>query len=77
MSAPPASIPEHWMMCKTGRQFRAAVAGEWRQTEAGAGIVVAEERPEENLPIKRVVERADGTNAEGEWLVLSTILAYV
>ena len=27
MSAPPASIPEHWMMCKTGRQFRAAVAG--------------------------------------------------
>ena len=27
MAGPPANIPEHWMMCRTARQFRAAVAG--------------------------------------------------
>jgi hypothetical protein len=67
MSDPPASIPEHWMMCKTGRQFRSAVASyglgsdlSFRQPEYGEG---------EYMTIKRIVERADGLAAEGEWCV--------
>ncbi|KAJ6486924.1 histidine phosphatase superfamily [Mycena sanguinolenta] len=43
-------IPEHWIMCKTGRHFRNAVSG-----NEGDGTVRT----------KRVVERKDGSATEG------------
>ncbi|KAF5383312.1 hypothetical protein D9615_005006 [Tricholomella constricta] len=50
----PASIPEHWMMCRTARQFHAAVTN---TTEDGL------------LRTRRIVERANGTAAPGECLL--------
>ncbi len=67
MAGPPANIPENWMFCNTARQFRAAVAGVG--SEEGTAVfpaVQAEPRTEE-LRIHRVVERADGTAAVGQW----------
>lgn len=55
LSHAPASIPEHWVMCKTARQFHAAVTN---TTEDGF------------LRARKMVERADGTAAEGEWCVV-------
>ncbi|OCH93949.1 phosphoglycerate mutase-like protein [Obba rivulosa] len=63
MSAPPASIPEHWMFCNTARRFRAAVAG-----RAAAGPLDSEGE-DESLRLRRVVERRDGTPAIGECLL--------
>ncbi|CAL1708943.1 unnamed protein product [Somion occarium] len=55
MSAPPASIPEHWSLCNTARRFRAVVAG----------------LPHDDmqLPIRKVVERPNGKVKEGECLL--------
>ncbi|RDB30261.1 putative acid phosphatase SPBC4.06 [Hypsizygus marmoreus] len=58
LSHPPASIPEHWMMCKTARQFHTAVSG-----------LTAEGEQDGFLRTRKVVERADGTVAEGECLL--------
>lgn len=55
MSDPPASIPARWQLCKTARQFRAAVAS------------TLDPRVVENVPVRRVVEREDGSVVEGEW----------
>ncbi|TFK49423.1 phosphoglycerate mutase-like protein [Heliocybe sulcata] len=66
MAAPPASIPEHWMLCKTARRFRAAVAS---STLPPSVSMPVEGRSEEELQIRRIVERSDGTNAEGECLL--------
>ncbi|KAI0073642.1 phosphoglycerate mutase-like protein [Panus rudis PR-1116 ss-1] len=55
MAAPPASIPEHWIMCKTARHFKAAIA--------------STENQEDLLPVRKVVERADGNVVEGECLL--------
>ncbi|KAG5654581.1 hypothetical protein H0H81_000106 [Sphagnurus paluster] len=52
----PASIPEHWMMCKTARQFHAAVTN---ATEDGF------------LRTRKIVEREDGSTAQGEWCAKS------
>jgi hypothetical protein len=51
-------IPENWFLCKTGRQFSANV---WDQ-EMGA-----REQPSPTLPVRRVLERRDGTSSPGEW----------
>lgn len=83
MSDPPASIPEHWMMCKTARRFRAAVsaaplgapegvfgAGVGKGAPAGAEAVVGGGVADgDTLRMRKTVERADGTSAEGEWCV--------
>ena len=63
MADPPASIPAHWQLCRTARQFRASVAtfGEAVQGSPRMADGV------DFLPIKRVVERPDGTVSEGEW----------
>jgi acid phosphatase len=63
MADPPASIPAHWMLCRTARQFRASVAtfGDAVQDSPRTSDGV------EFLPVKRIVERPDGTAAEGEW----------
>lgn len=62
MAGPPANLPENWMFCHTARQFRAAVASVNEGTIPGihAG-------PTEELRARRVVERADGATAMGEW----------
>ena len=57
MAEPPANIPEHWMFCNTARKLKASVASE------GADAATV---PEE-LPMRRVVERPDGTAAVGQW----------
>jgi acid phosphatase len=57
LSQPPASIPEHWMMCKTARQFQAAVFGTSGKHEF--------------LHTEKMVERVDGTVSDSEWSVLS------
>lgn len=59
MNDPPASIPEHWHMCRTARNFRAAVSGLTGGSQAGPW--------DSSMPIRKVVERKDGTIAEGEW----------
>lgn len=66
MSDPPASISAHWPLCRTARLFRAAVA------TFGEAV---HDSPRESdgadfLPVKRVLERADGSAVEGEWCVL-------
>ena len=58
MADPPASISQHWKMCKEGRLFRAAVAG-----------MQYADPLEETLTVRRVLEREDGTSHEGEWYV--------
>jgi acid phosphatase len=60
MATPPASIPEHWMMCHTARRFRAAVFAD----------VPTGGLQEDTLMMRKTVERADGVAAEGEWCVL-------
>ncbi|EMD34786.1 hypothetical protein CERSUDRAFT_86207 [Gelatoporia subvermispora B] len=67
MAAPPASIPEHWMFCNTARQFRAAVAGGhgWFASDASQ----LEPNEDESLRTRRIVERRDGTPAQGECLL--------
>ncbi|KAJ7627574.1 histidine phosphatase superfamily [Mycena polygramma] len=47
-----AFIPEHWIMCKTGRQFRNPDLGNSNDLDG-------------NLRTRRVVERKDGTAVEG------------
>ena len=59
MSEPPASIPEHWTMCKSARNFRAAVA---ELTEPVNDAVV-----DRTMPFRKAVERKDGRSVRGEW----------
>lgn len=62
MSDPPASIPEHWNMCKTARNFRAAVwgsSGSIDESELDVG--------DSSMPIRRIVQRKDGSTSEGQW----------
>ncbi|KAJ7275028.1 histidine phosphatase superfamily [Mycena rebaudengoi] len=47
-----AFIPEHWIMCKTGRQLRRPVSGNAA-------------KPGETIPTRRVVEKRDGVAMEG------------
>ena len=54
LNGPPAHIPEHWLMCKAGRRFKAAV---WGPTDGDKG----------SLQVHRLVERKDGTSYESEW----------
>ncbi|TRM60384.1 histidine phosphatase superfamily [Schizophyllum amplum] len=63
LAAPPASIPEHWIMCKTARQLQAAVAG-----TTGVTAVVSEHN-DDFLRTRKVLERRDGSSAEGECLL--------
>ncbi|KAH8115945.1 phosphoglycerate mutase-like protein [Phellopilus nigrolimitatus] len=65
MSDPPASISAHWNLCRTARQFRASVA-------TFGDAVLDSPRSSDGvdfLPVKKVVERPDGTAAEGECLL--------
>ncbi|KIM85708.1 hypothetical protein PILCRDRAFT_816911 [Piloderma croceum F 1598] len=64
MRDPPASIPEHWMMCKAARNFRAAVAGLTGLSEEGANGSL-----DGSMPFTKRVERMDGTSIEGECLL--------
>ncbi|KZP25686.1 phosphoglycerate mutase-like protein [Athelia psychrophila] len=50
----PANIPEHWMLCKSAHSFRNAVA---------------DLLPHDGTPFRTVVERKDGTPADGQCLL--------
>ncbi|KAG6865445.1 hypothetical protein C0991_002521 [Blastosporella zonata] len=54
LASAPASIPEHWLLCKTARQFHTAVTN---STQDGL------------LRARHMVERADGSVIEGECLL--------
>jgi acid phosphatase len=58
MADPPASIPDRWNMCKTARRLRAAVTS----NVDGDPLTSIED-----LSVRKVVERADGSVAEDEW----------
>ncbi|KAI0683768.1 histidine phosphatase superfamily [Cytidiella melzeri] len=61
MADPPASIPDRWIMCKTARRFRAAVTSDVHDHSKLVGF--------EELPVRSVVERGDGSVVEGECLL--------
>lgn len=61
MSEPPASIPEHWVLCKTARRFKAAVTS---TLNVGGRDITGDD---ETLSISKAVERADGNVVDGEW----------
>lgn len=65
MANPPASIPEHWMMCRAARRFRAAVAGAAPAPAEGSAPAAPGEG--DTLWMRKSVERADGSSAAGEW----------
>ncbi len=70
MAAPPASIPEHWMMCKNNRRFWDAVDSTLDGMEGHGDSATSRFRSGEDGKIVRletVVERADSTIADGEW----------
>ena len=64
LAGPPANIPEHWMMCKTARQFKAAVTG---FVNANGEVLQA----------RKVAERRDGRAVDGEWCVLLFIFKWL
>ncbi|CDO75738.1 hypothetical protein BN946_scf184921.g14 [Trametes cinnabarina] len=68
MADPPANIPEHWMFCKTAREFRAAVASAADAESVNFPAVQTGQSVEE-LRARRIVERRDGTAALGECLL--------
>ncbi|KAI0050927.1 phosphoglycerate mutase-like protein [Auriscalpium vulgare] len=57
MAEAPGNIPEHWLLCKEARRFRAAVAGS--------------ELPDQpsKLDVIRTTERSDGVAVRGECLL--------
>ncbi|KAL5498675.1 hypothetical protein ACEPAH_2030 [Sanghuangporus vaninii] len=65
MSDPPASIPARWTLCRTARQAHAPVAtfGEAVRDSLRASDGI------DFLPIKRIVESADGSVIDGECLL--------
>ncbi|OCB89129.1 phosphoglycerate mutase-like protein [Sanghuangporus baumii] len=65
MSDPPASIPARWALCRTARQAHAPVAtfGEAVRDSPRASDGI------DFLPIKRIVESADGSVIDGECLL--------
>ncbi|KAF8157020.1 histidine phosphatase superfamily [Crassisporium funariophilum] len=70
LSGPPASIPEHWNMCKTARRFHAStpnVSGD--QNQKIPHVSGVDRNVHTNLPTRKVVERKDGTIAEGDCLL--------
>ncbi|EJD54828.1 phosphoglycerate mutase-like protein [Auricularia subglabra TFB-10046 SS5] len=69
MEAPPASIPPHWLMCKTARAFKASVHDSTDAQTVFKSLAAAEHPGEKILPVKRLVERNDGTVVEGECML--------
>ncbi|TBU47055.1 phosphoglycerate mutase-like protein [Dichomitus squalens] len=69
MAGPPANLPEHWMFCHTAREFRAAVASVASGDSFSAFPPIQDELKAEELRVRRVVERPDGTAAVGECLL--------
>lgn len=61
-------IPENWFLCTTGRQFSANV---WDQ-ETGP----LQQQSPTTLPVRRVMERKDGTSSPGEWYGLLLFSGY-
>ncbi|KAF7975542.1 hypothetical protein HWV62_9379 [Athelia sp. TMB] len=54
----PAPVPEHWMLCNAAHAFRGAVAD-----------LLPPAAADEDAPFRKVVERKDGTPADGQCLL--------
>ncbi|KAJ3517906.1 hypothetical protein NLJ89_g203 [Agrocybe chaxingu] len=70
MAGPPANIPEHWIMCRTARRFRAAVSsflGFQHLPQVEQQLSYDNNNAEETLYTRKIVERKDGSTGEGEW----------
>lgn len=74
LSKAPASIPEHWMVCKTARRLKTALSsGAGSDYAASLAGTDAVRQPQDLLDIlnPRVVEQIDGKKESGEWYVVS------
>ncbi|CAA7268373.1 unnamed protein product [Cyclocybe aegerita] len=72
MTGPPANIPEHWIMCRTARRFRAAVSsflGFQHLPHVEQQLSQDNNNNEETLYTRKVVERKDGSVGDGECLL--------
>ena len=69
LANPPASIPEHWIMCKTARRFRTTLSDMLGVSSGKIPITrkELEHRVNESQYIPKLVEQIDGTIVEGEW----------
>ncbi|KAF8639115.1 hypothetical protein AX17_001730 [Amanita inopinata Kibby_2008] len=61
LADPPASVPEHWVMCNAAREFRAAVSGVTSSS--------AKDNPIDMVQTRRAVERRNGVSVHGECLL--------
>jgi acid phosphatase len=67
LANPPASIPEHWTMCRMAYRFR-TIPDMLGVSSEGLPITKAlDHRVDESQNIPKLVERIDGTTAEGGW----------
>ncbi|KAF8899757.1 histidine phosphatase superfamily [Gymnopilus junonius] len=70
MNDPPASISDHWMMCKTARRFQDSVSSLLGvPPEQIPRLKEGEPGSEDILLTTKIVERKDGTAVEGECLL--------
>ncbi|KZV84235.1 phosphoglycerate mutase-like protein [Exidia glandulosa HHB12029] len=69
MSDAPASIPPHWLMCKTARAFRASVHDTTDAAAVFHSLANPESAGEKLMPVRRLVERPDGTAVDGECML--------
>lgn len=72
LSKAPASIPEHWMVCKTARRLKTALSsGAGSDYAASLAGTDAVRQPQDLLDIlnPRVVEQIDGKKESGECLL--------
>lgn len=67
MTSPPAAIPPHWLMCKTARAFRASVHDMADAQTVFQNLANPESAGEKLMPVRKLVERPDGTAVDGEW----------
>jgi hypothetical protein len=69
LSNPPASIPEHWTMCRMANRFSkmSDTLGVPSESEEIPMTKVLDHRIGGSQSIPKLVERIDGTTAEGEW----------
>ena len=67
LANPPASVPEHWTMCRMANRFSTISDMLGVSSEEIPMTKELDHRVDESQSIPKLVERIDGTTAEGEW----------
>ena len=67
LSNPPASIPEHWTMCRMAYRFRTVSDMLGVSSEEIPITKELDHRFDGSQNIPKLVERIDGTTVEGGW----------